>query len=165
MDILLGGHLPHPRKRHSAECLFGERAKSGEVAPRFAGLHADQAQSQETLQHDIDLVNGGADLWSDPSRLLAESGEAQQTHDLEVCPIGDDGQSFRRPVAKLVLPGECGVIGSVGRGDVSLAFFTLKTEAPRPRVDLRNRNTTRSAKDLRQSGMIGAKKGGIARKE
>jgi hypothetical protein len=156
----LGGHLPHARKRHAAECLFGERAESGEVVPRLAGLHADQSQSQETLQYDIDLVNGGAGLLSDPSRVLAKSGEVHQTYDLEVRPVRDDGQSFGRPVAKLVLPGERGVIGSMRGGDVSLGFIAVKSDAPRPGIDLRDRNRARSAKDLRQSGMIGLKESG-----
>ncbi len=156
----MGGYLPHARKRHAAECLFGEHAESGEVAPCLAGPHADQSQSQETLQYDIDLVNGGAGLLRDPSRLLTEFGEVHQTHDLEVRAVSYDGQSFSRPVAKLVLPGKRGVIGSMGGGDVSLGFIAVKSDAPRPGVDLRYRNRARSAKDLRQSGMIGLKEGG-----
>ena len=156
-DILLGGHLSYARKRHPAKCLFGKRAQFHEVAPGFAGPHADQAQSQETLQYDIDLIDGGAGLLSDPSRLLAKSWEMQQTQDLKVCPIGDDGQSLRRPVAKLMLPDKRGLIGGMGGGNVSLGFFTIKTESPRPRVDFRHRNTASSAKDLRQTGMVGVK--------
>jgi len=68
--------------------------------------------------------------------------------------IVNHGQSFRRPVAKLVLPRERGVIGSMGGGNVRLGLFTVKAEATSPRVDLRDWNTARSTKDLPQRGVI-----------